>query len=635
MFRKPLPLTGTHKLGGTDQKKLRKALEKRFGATPEDAEALIPKKSELTLAKCAAPSRLQLYLVDGQPVLYDPSGKGDYELTVFALWRVPHLMGEPVAVRHPAVTRYLTGGADLMLPGVGSLPAQPFGSGKRLAIVVPGNPAPFAIGETEMSSAGVADARGKGKFLRVVTCYRDALWDVAASHPARPPLSPNEGYLEDGVVPVGAAGIDDLDEEEDTDEEGADEGADHEEDEGADARADVDVDVDDDGVLARRAETLSVSEDAPSASAPISASAPPSAPSTPEEMDALIDRSMLQALRSSVKDKSLPLLSTAFWSLHVAPSRPEGSTLDVKAGTHRKMSKLIQSKAALGWFTAKEDKRTKEMMLTSVNRAHPDLLAHRSHATAAAAAETAETEKAARAAATPSFYKGAAAAAAAGDGPPPPLILEETLRPPTCAAAIFAALDPAEYPFENATYSPAEAKAAVAAYAAAKGLDRGAPSKAHVVLDPQLCDALFKGVLKKGDAYPTHCLRSDVANAWLARWRPETRVSRGGRESVKKGALTPIKVESDRRGGDRRVTRVWGYETYFIDPEELRETLGAKLATACAVGEVEGAKNAKLREVTAAGNAVEKVVKILTEHYGVPAKLIAAKDKFAGKGKNR
>ena len=70
-------------------------------------------------------------------------------------------------------------------------------------------------------------------------------------------------------------------------------------------------------------------------------------------MDALIDRSMLQALRSSVKDTSLPLLSTAFWSLHVGPSRPAGSTLDVKAGTHRKMSKLIQAKAALGWFTAK------------------------------------------------------------------------------------------------------------------------------------------------------------------------------------------------------------------------------------------------------------------------------------------
>ena len=195
--------------------------------------------------------------------------------------------------------------------------------------------------------------------------------------------------------------------------------------------------------------------------------------------------------------------------------------------------------------------------------------------------------------------------------------MEEILRPPTGAAAIFAALDPAEYPFEDAAYSPAEAKSVVAAYAAAKGLDRGAPSKAHVVLDPHLCDALFKGVLKKGDAYPTHCLRSDVANAWLARWRRETRVSRGARATVKKGALPPIKVESDRRGGDRRVTRVWGYETYHVDPEELRETLGVKLATACAIGEVEGAKNAKLREVIASGERVEKV-KILTEHSAFP-----------------
>jgi hypothetical protein len=37
---------------------------------------LIPKKSELTLAKSQAPSRLQIYLVDGEPILVDTSGKG-------------------------------------------------------------------------------------------------------------------------------------------------------------------------------------------------------------------------------------------------------------------------------------------------------------------------------------------------------------------------------------------------------------------------------------------------------------------------------------------------------------------------------------------------------------------------------
>ena len=211
------------------------------------------------------------------------------------------------------------------------------------------------------------------------------------------------------------------------------------------------------------------------------------------------------------------------------------------------MSKLIQAaKAALGWFTAKEDKRTKEMMLTSVSRIRISA-AHRSHDTAAAAAKIAETEEAPRAAATPSFYKGRrrrrrerrSTAAAHTRGDP------QTTKG---AAAIFRRLDPAKYPFEDAAYSPAEAKAVVVAYATAKGLDRGAPSKAHVVLDPHLCDALFKGVLKKGDAYPTHCLRSDVTNAWLARWRRETRVARA-RATVKKGALPPIKVESDRRGG--------------------------------------------------------------------------------------
>ena len=57
-----------------------------------------------------------------RPCRRDTSGKGDYQLTVFALWRVPHALGPPVHVRHPSVTRYLTGGADLMLPVGGHSP---------------------------------------------------------------------------------------------------------------------------------------------------------------------------------------------------------------------------------------------------------------------------------------------------------------------------------------------------------------------------------------------------------------------------------------------------------------------------------------------------------------------------------
>mmetsp|Transcript_19464 Transcript_19464/g.31514 ORF Transcript_19464/g.31514 Transcript_19464/m.31514 type:complete len:156 (+) Transcript_19464:123-590(+) len=155
------------------------------------------------------------------------------------------------------------------------------------------------------------------------------------------------------------------------------------------------------------------------------------------------------------------------------------------------------------------------------------------------------------------------------------------------------------------------------------------------MLDPTLCDALFKGVLKKGDVYPTYLLKSDVTPAWINRFHPQTRLSRGGREFVKKGALPHVRVESDRAGGHRHVTRCVGMETFLIDPNELAATLAVKLATACTVSEVEGAQNVGKCEVIAQGNAVEKVARILTEHYSIPARLVDSKDKLKGKGKNK
>ena len=251
----PPPDGRTSSVGRTRRSFARRS---RSASAPPRGRRGAHRESELTLAKCAAPSRLQLYLVDGQPVLYDPSGKGDYELTVFALWRVPHLMGEPVAVRHPRsratsrAARISCSRASAPSPRDPSAPANVSRSPSR-------ETAPFAIGETEMKR-GRRGRAGKG-ILRVVTCYRDALWGVAACiRPAA--LSPNDGYLEDGVVPVGAEGIDDLDEDEDTDDEGPDEvpmrvpmrcG-------GRGRRDDVEGD---DGTSARRATALSLSEKSP------------------------------------------------------------------------------------------------------------------------------------------------------------------------------------------------------------------------------------------------------------------------------------------------------------------------------------------------------------------------------------
>lgn len=73
-----------------------------------------------------------------------------------------------VYVKHPAVTQYLVGGADLMLPGVHlppeGLPA--FNKGDLISVCVHGNPAPCAVGIACMSSSD-AMTRKAGKLVEV------------------------------------------------------------------------------------------------------------------------------------------------------------------------------------------------------------------------------------------------------------------------------------------------------------------------------------------------------------------------------------------------------------------------------------------------------------------------------------
>ena len=659
MFRKPLPVTGTHKLGGSDAKRLVKDLAKKLRLDADDAETIVGgKKSVLELVKSPAPSRVQIYLSDGAPIVIDHSGKGDYELTYFALWRAPGALGEPVVLRHCAVTRFLVRGADLMLPGVGAIPTRPFEVGKRFAVTVPGNPKPLAIGETCVGSADVdksVDAAGekkssKGKFLRIRSCYRDALWAMAAAHPARPPLLPNEGFLEAGVVGVlgheknadekdasllsSLAKKLDEDEEEDEDAERApafddDDDDDDDDEEYADARANEPVDSND-------------SND--------------SSKETPEAMDARIDAAFAYAIKNVVKNADTPMPSTAFWCRLVSPSRAAGAPpLDVKRSGYKKMSRLFAELARRGWLTGKEDKRTKEFVVTSVCRTHADFpgLLFESQKDAAEAYETArDAEARTRAAAEreadarASMYTGAASAAFAAEDrkTPPPLFLEERFRAPASARAVFQKLAETETSPSNAerfafspdtTYTRAEASAAAEAYCELF-LET---TNAHITLDTTLCDALFPpGVLKKGETYPTRLRRVDaVGDLWLERFHRVFFLRRGARSATKKGDLPPVRVESERRGGDRKVTRVFGFETYLIDAEELRETLARVLATNCRVEELEATKNRApgAKSVVAAGNAVEKTRAALQTHYGVPAVYVATKDVFNGKGKNK
>lgn len=56
---------------------------------------------------------------------------------------------------------------------------------------------------------------------------------------------------------------------------------------------------------------------------------------------------LLQALATTVRDGALPVAGAALWAGHVLPGRRAGTTLDLRASSHRKLSKLLQARPVL------------------------------------------------------------------------------------------------------------------------------------------------------------------------------------------------------------------------------------------------------------------------------------------------
>ena len=89
------------------------------------------------------------------------------------------------------VSKFVVGGADLMLPGVaigiegGPLASAadlpPLEKGGGVVIFCIGNPMPIAVGEALMDKDAMLAAGMKGKGVRVVHTYRDCLWESGSS----------------------------------------------------------------------------------------------------------------------------------------------------------------------------------------------------------------------------------------------------------------------------------------------------------------------------------------------------------------------------------------------------------------------------------------------------------------------
>lgn len=113
-------------------------------------------------------------------------------------------------------------------------------------------------------------------------------------------------------------------------------------------------------------------------------------------------------------------------------------------------------------------------------------------------------------------------------------------------------------------------------------------NKAIVVLDATLCDALFKGAIKKGSTYPTEIHKKDLGTTFISRMQAHHIVTRGTESVVRKGALKAIQIVTERRQGNKKVTKVSSLETFLMDPEAIASELQKKFACSTTVAELPG-----------------------------------------------
>lgn len=212
----------------------------------------------------------------------------------------------------------------------------------------------------------------------------------------------------------------------------------------------------------------------------------------------------------------------------------------------------------------KEDKYKKEVVLLSVNRSHPDYMSFKP--------EKRQVEKNDR----------------AGDQASSPLhnkMLEvvEIYKSSVHVNPIFASVGADT----KKLYSASEASEIVFEYIEKQNLVKPT-NKSVVVLDPILCDALFKGAIKKGSTYPTEIHKKDLGQTFISRMQAHHSVTRGNESAVRKGSLKALQIVTERRQGNKKVTKVSGAETFLIDAEALANELQKKFACSTTVAELPG-----------------------------------------------
>ncbi|KAL2490180.1 eukaryotic translation initiation factor SUI1 family protein [Abeliophyllum distichum] len=570
MFKKALEAKSQQRLSGADRKKLKRTVKERFRHISDaDIDVLLPPKVDVIVSKY--PNRVLVFALEGDyPIFFDSDGRGkEIFPTVYALWKVQDLLPAFV-LKGGEVSRFVLGGADLMFPGIHIPPEglPSFLAGEPWAVKVPGNQAPIAVGTTTVSSTEALKAGLRRKELKINHYYRDTLWESAENC-----YVPNAGFLEDVVFEDPALFSTSLASHSCEDDASVGQGNAINNEEMGDApnvknipsildRISTEETVVTNDVTEQIATAMGDMQVMENASK-VELNVDDQQSLSVEDVDALLDKCLLQALHTTIMDKDLPMPGSTLWSGHVLPCRPLGVTLDIKKSSYKKLSKWLQSKSSSGLISVKEDKYKKEL-----NKI---------------------------------------------------LDVVELYKPSVHVNPVFASVGVDT----GKLYTASEASQVVFGYVDKENLVKPA-NKSIVVLDATLCDALYKGAIKKGSMYPTEIHKKDLGQTFINRMQSHIRVTRGSDSVVRKGALKPIQIMTERRQGNKKVTKLSGLESFLIDAEALASELQKKFACSTTIAELPGKKGL---EVLVQGGVIDDLARHLVEQYGIQKRYIEVLDK--------
>ncbi|KAF4070573.1 hypothetical protein AMELA_G00286890 [Ameiurus melas] len=589
MFTKAFRVKSNTVIKGSDRRKLRADVSTTFPSlSADDLNELVPNKEELNVVKIYAHKgdAVTLYVLHRNPMFFQLE-KQLYP-TVYTLWRFPDLL--PTFTTWPPVVQKLTGGADLMLPGVvvSSTGLQDVNQGDICAVNTVSNGAPVAVGTAAMSSREMRTSGMKGKGVNVLHTYMDQLW--AFGDKTAPPVIP----VTDPSVQAEA----DMDREDSGEEE-------------TEALALKTGGQNDSGTAAvesscRNLEDLCLREGEKEETEEVQGEQEDSR-SPQQQMDSLLLQCFLHALKSKVKKSELPLLTGTFLRKHMTSCCPKGKNLDIKKSSYKKLSKFLQS-------MQKEHNlvRVKELSkgvdsIVEVDWRNPELCSF----------------------CVPEDWE-----------PPEECVedresCEEVYKPPeiTPLYGVTTRLEPLFQDAQKkkgAVLHSSEVRIIITDYVKRNELVHEI-NKSYVNINPVLCDCL----LEKSEYQEIMVLKwDDLFSRTLSRMQSCYQLQFPGQSPVvRKGQVEPIDITVASRGSNKKVTIIKNLEVFGIQPAAVADTLQHLVQASSILHDVPGAKERQLVQIQ--GNQVHHVGKLLLEQYQIPRKYIQGLDKAPKAGKKK